>query len=38
MKEDKLNKLYKICEGLDNRFGNNKDHFRILARLTDTSN
>ena len=30
-----MRNLYKICEGLNNRFPGNKDPFRILARLTE---
>jgi NTP pyrophosphatase (non-canonical NTP hydrolase) len=30
-------KLYKICEALEKRFPNNRDPFRILARLMEES-
>lgn len=32
-----IEKLYKICEALENRFPNNRDPFRILARLMEES-
>ena len=35
MSEETIHKLYKICEGLNNRFPGNRDPFRILARLTE---
>ena len=35
MKMEMTDKLYAICEGLNNRFPGNCDPFRILARLTE---
>jgi NTP pyrophosphatase (non-canonical NTP hydrolase) len=35
MNTETVQKLYKICEGLNNRFPCNSDPFRILARLTE---
>ena len=35
MKRETIEKLYAICEGLNNRFPGNRDPFRILARLTE---
>ena len=32
-----MEKLYKICEALETRFPNNRDPFRILARLMEES-
>jgi NTP pyrophosphatase (non-canonical NTP hydrolase) len=32
-----IEKLYKHCEALEKRFTNNRDPFRILARLMEES-
>lgn len=34
-RRDLIEKLHKICEGLNNRFSGNRDAFRILARLME---